>query len=83
MARVYKSTSIDPSVTTNDLNAMSKMLATLGVSVEDATGAYRPFNDIIADVAKKEEGMTDSEKDAINTQGAGVITCFALLTRNN
>lgn len=75
MSRVYKSTSIDPSVTNDDMSAMSKMLNQLGVSVMDASGQYRNFNSILADVANAEKGMTDSQKEALSTQAAGVIFC--------
>ena len=72
MSRIYKSTTIDPTVTNDDLNAMSKMLAQLGISTVDATGKMRPLNNILLDIQKAEVGMSDSQKMAIDTQGAGV-----------
>lgn len=48
------------------------MLKQLGVSVMDASGAYRNLNDILADVQKAEKGMTDSQKEAVAYQAAGI-----------
>lgn len=73
MARVYKSTSIDPDVTNEDMSNMSKTLNQLGVAVMDSSGKFRKFNDILLDVNKAEQGMTDSQKSALAFQAAGVI----------
>ena len=72
MARVYKSDSIDPDVTSEDMSKMSNLLNQLSIQVRDTTGAYRPFGDILNDIAEKEKGMTDSQKMAINTQASGI-----------
>ena len=72
ISRIYQSKSIDPDVTDEDLSKMSAMLSKLGVQVRDTTGAYRPLNDILKDIADKEKGMTDTQIMAINTQASGV-----------
>jgi hypothetical protein len=72
MARVYASTSLDPTVTNADMSKMSSMLNQLGISVRGTTGAYKPFNDILQEIDAKEKNMTDSQKMAINTQAAGI-----------
>ena len=83
MARVYKSDSIDENVTDAEMSDMSNMLDKFGIKVREASGSYRNFGDILNDVAKAEEGMTDSQKMAINTQASGVLNCLALPTRNS
>ncbi|HEY8804768.1 MAG TPA: hypothetical protein VIM42_06615, partial [Clostridium sp.] len=73
IARIYQSKSIDPSVTDDDMSKTSAMLSKLGIAVKDTTtGAFRPLNDILKDVAKSEQGMTDSQKSALNGQAAGI-----------
>jgi len=74
IARIYQSKSIDPDVTDDDMSKTSAMFSKLGIAVKDTTtGAFRPLNDILKDVAKSEQGMTDSQKSALNGQAAGVI----------
>lgn len=72
ISRIYKSTTIDPNVTNEDLSKTSATLDQLGVSVMDATGAYRNLNDIFADINKAENGMTDSQKQNIAFQASGI-----------
>lgn len=71
MARVYQSTSVDPSVTADDMSNMSKLLNQLGISVRDTTGAFVPFNELLREIADKESNLTDSQKMAINIQASG------------
>jgi len=72
MARIYQSKSIDPDVSDEDMSKMSAMLSKLGIQVRDTTGAYRPLNDILQEIRTKQEGLTDSQKMAINTQASGI-----------
>ena len=72
ISRIYQSKTIDPNVTDEDLSKTSAMLSQLGVSVMDATGKYRNLSDIFSDINKAEQNMTDSQKEAISLQGAGV-----------
>ena len=72
MSRVYQSKSIDPNVSDSDLSNTSKALATLKISIRDATGAYKPFNDIMQEVANKEKTLTDSQKANLSYNMAGV-----------
>lgn len=58
----------------------AKALESLGVSVVDAQGNFRPFRDIIADLAAATEGMTNAQKDAVLATIFGTEAMSGMLT---
>mgnify|MGYP001303900017 CR=1 FL=1 len=56
------------------------MLKQLGVEVVDAQGRFRPFNEIIADLAKATANMTNAQKDAALATIFGTEAMSGMLT---
>ena len=52
-------------------NSVETALNTIGVSLVDATGNFRAFDDVIFDVAKKWDGLSQAQQKYIATQAAG------------